>query len=143
MTPIPVVPMARHRAIAWPIPERAALAARLAALGLTITEASDARELAGRPRLSESTPEQRHYSPLWFLGSTGREYLAEARTLRVLYTEALAQHHPDTVYTARRLLGLRRSTPSALRLCELSALVAQCRVVEIVAEEREPTRLAA
>lgn len=140
---LPVVPMQRHRALDWPVASRIACAERLAEVGVSITEASDARELAGRPRLSESTPEQRWYCAHWFRGTTGRAYLAEARTLRELYTAALAEADRETVAHARHLLRLRRSTPSALRLCELSALVAQVRVIEILTAERAPLALAA
>ncbi len=131
---VPVVPMPRHRAVAWSCADRAATARRLGAMGITITEASDARELAGRPRLSESSAEQRHYAPHWFLGTTGRSWLAKARAERAFWAEALAALHPETVAQARRLLGIRRSTPSCLRLCEMRALFAQCRTLEIMAE---------
>ncbi len=131
---VPVVPMPRHRAVAWSCADRAATARRLAALGITITEASDARELAGRPRLSESSAEQRHFAPLWFMGTTGRSWLAKARAERAFWAEALAALHPETVAQARRLLGIRRASPSALRLVEMPAIYAQARVLEIAAE---------
>lgn len=140
---IPTVAMPRHRALDWPVASRAACAARLAEVSVTITEASDARELAGRPRLSESTPEQRWYCAHWFRGETGRRYLERARELRALYTAALAEADRETVAHARHLLRLRRSTPSTLRLCELQALVSQVRVLEHLAAERAPVALAA
>jgi hypothetical protein len=121
--------MPRHRALAWGGADRIKMSERLAALGCTIVELSDARELAGRPRLSESTAEQRHYAPLWLLGAAGQGYLAKARAERAMYTEALSHYHAETLYNARHALGLRRATPSCLRLCELRALYLQAGLV--------------
>lgn len=125
---VPVVPLTRHAAKGWPVSERAALAKQLQTLGATITELSDARELAGLPRLSEATPETRRYSHHWLRGSIGRGWLAKARELRALYTEALATVEPKLLTQARGLLGLRSS---GLRLGELRALVAQVRTIEL------------
>jgi hypothetical protein len=61
---IPTVPMPRHRAVAWPIPARVALVERLAAMGVTLTEASDARELGGRPSLRHLRPVFRRHPGL-------------------------------------------------------------------------------
>jgi hypothetical protein len=133
----PIVPMPRHRALAWSVSDRANMAKRLAELGTNITEASDARELAGRPRLSESSAEQRHYAPLWFLGAAGKAALAQARAHRALLETALATLDAGTVAEARHMLGLRRKTLSTLRLCEIAAVYSQSRVIELAAEARQ------
>lgn len=123
--------------LSWSRASRAATEARLRKLGTTITELSDARELAGRPRLSESTPEQRHYAPLWLLGKAGQGWLAKARELRALLTEALGSCDSDGVREARLLLGLRSAQPARWRLGELQAVYAQARALELVAEGGE------
>jgi hypothetical protein len=124
---LPVVELVKHRAQDWTRAQRAEMSDRLAAMGTTITELSDARELAGRPRLSSSTATQRHYAPLWLLGEAGQGWLLRARSLRALLTEALASVPREDVATARHLLGLHRAAPSAWRLCELQAAYAQAR----------------
>jgi hypothetical protein len=124
-----VVAMPRHKAIAWSVADRAEMSKRLAALGTTIIELSDMRELLGMPRLSEMDPRSRWAAPYLLMSSKGRAALAQARAQRAMYTEALSHYHKDALFNARHALGLRRSTPSTLRLCELRALYLQVGLV--------------
>lgn len=140
MTPLPTVTMTKHRAIAWSPAARAALAARLAPSGVTITELSDAREVLGLERLSSATPAARAAAHYLLMSSRGREALAEVRALRQLYTEALESLPRDVVAHARHRLGLRRATPSCLRLPELRAVYAEACLLLILAEDRETGR---
>jgi hypothetical protein len=131
---IPVVPMPRHKAIAWPAVERAAMVRALEPFGVTLTELSDARELVGLPRLSSTDPASRWAAPHLLRGRRGQAALAAVRAQRALLVELLERHPADTVAHARHLLGLRRATPAMLRLCELQALVAQLGLLERLAQ---------
>lgn len=140
---LPTVPMQRHKAVAWSASDRAALAVRLAPHGVSITELSDAREQLGLERLSSATPAARAAAHYLLMSSRGREALAEVRALRALYTAALLGLGAGLVAEARHRLGLRRSTPSCLRLGELRSIYAQARAMEIALEERIPMAKAA
>jgi hypothetical protein len=131
---VPIVEMPRHKAIAWPARERQEMAERLSALGTSINELSDARERLGLERLSSASPRSRAAAHYLLMSSKGQKALADVRAERALLVEALASFHRDTVAEARHMLGLRRQTPSCLRLCELRALFCQARLLEIVAE---------
>lgn len=132
---VPVVPFTRRAPVGarWPAAQRAALEARLAALGTGITEISDAREHLGLERLSDATPEQRAAAHYLTMSSKGRAAIKAVRELRALLTEGLASCERLAVARARALLDIRRA-PSQLRLGELSALYAQARLIEIARE---------
>jgi hypothetical protein len=127
----PAVPMVRHKAIAWPAPERAAVAKQLEAFGVTITELSDVRERCGLPRLSSTEPSVRWAAVHILRGRKGQAALAEVRAERTALIGKLRAMHRDTVFNARHLLGIRRNTPSTLRLNELRALYDQARLLEL------------
>lgn len=143
LTALPVVPMPRHRAVAWPASERAAMVRALQPWGVTITELSDVRERCGLPRLSSTDPRVRWAAPHILRGTRGQEALRAIREERALLTEALASLDPGLVFNARHMLGLRRSTPSQMRLGELRATYAEARVLQIMEEEREARAKAA
>jgi len=58
--------------------------------GVSLTELSDAREAAGRPRLSASTPTERYFAPLWLLGAAGRTALERVRAERARLSAGMA-----------------------------------------------------
>ena len=68
------------------------VAQRLAVIapGVSITELSDAREAAGRPRLSASTPTDRYFAPLWLLGAAGRTALERVMAERARLSAGMA-----------------------------------------------------
>lgn len=128
---VPVVALTRRRApTSWSTAGRAEMSKRLAALGITITELSDARERCGLARLSDAAPEARRVAHLLLLGTRGQRALAAVRAERAELAEALSTCDRKAIAEARRLLDLRRST-GQLRLGELRALYAQTRIVEI------------
>lgn len=112
--------IARHAAPeSWTRAQRANLELRLAGLGTTISELSDALELAGRPRLSGSTPDQRAQAVREL--AAGTLCVTTARSCRAWLVEQL-QTLPEEVARAARIdLGLGRSR--SLRLGELSAVL--------------------
>jgi hypothetical protein len=134
LSAVPVVEIVRHKATAWPALDRATMQFQLEALGTSITELSDARELLGLPRLSETAPDARWAAHYLLMSSKGREALKDAVAQRATLTEALSTFSRDTLFNARHLLGIRRATHATLRLGELRALFAQARILEIAAE---------
>lgn len=132
---IPVVPFVRRPSVAsrWPAAQRAVLASKLSKLSIGLTEASDARELAGLPRFSESTDEARRYGWLWFLGAAGKRALARVRDERALLIAGLETTDRNDVQHARALLNVRNGV-GEMRLCELRALYAQAQLARIARE---------
>jgi hypothetical protein len=130
---IPVVPMTRHAAPAsWTASQRAELAERLAKVGTTITELSDARERLGFPRLSESSDWDREHAHENLESPEVQAVLVQIRLEHILLVQAIGARPQAAVRAARKLLGLRAGWN--LRLGELEALLNQTRVVELVTE---------
>lgn len=105
--------------------------------GVELTELSDAREEAGRPRLSESSATERHYAPLWLLGRAGKTALAVVRRERARLTAHLERPAIATLTArARMRLSFRSSDLSRRRLRELRQISAI--VDELLEEADEP-----
>lgn len=132
---IPVVAFERRASCSssWPSAHRALCAKRLARVGVGLTEASDARELAGMPRLSEASAEARRYGWHWFQGETGKRALARAREERALLLSGLETTDRNDVQHARALLNIRNGVGD-MRLPELRALYAQAQLARIARE---------
>jgi hypothetical protein len=79
-----VVTLERHRAVAWPVAERAEMARKLEALGTSITDLSDVREHCGLLRMSSMDPSSRWAvrRSSWRLGELRAVY-AQARALQI------------------------------------------------------------
>lgn len=113
--------LVRHAAPAdWTRAQRGDLERQLSALGTSITELSDARELMGKPRLSSATPAERAMAAREVETPEVQTALARARACRTWLLEQLSELDSEIVRAARRDLGLRANR--ALRLGELSAL---------------------
>jgi hypothetical protein len=114
--------IARHAAPStWTKAQRAELEKRLAAVGTTITELSDARELMGFPRLSDSSDWDRANCHLNVGSPECQTALAQVRSCRAWLDEQLTKLPAEKVRRARYLLEIDRKR--SLRLGELSALV--------------------
>lgn len=128
---VPTVTLVRHAAPSgWTATQRRDLASELRALGTTITELSDARELLGFDRLSEGSDWDREHAVENLESPELQEALAEVRRQRADLLQALA----ETVdWKARRrahkLLNIKGETDR--RLGELQALYAQARICEL------------
>lgn len=134
---VPLVAFERRASCSgrWPTAQRAALAQRLAALGTTITELSDARERLGLERLSDATPAQRAAAHHLLSGARGRAALAAVRAERADLLLGLAQTDRLDVQHARALLNVRGSL-AELRLGELRAFYSQAQICRLAREAR-------
>ena len=134
---VPLVAIERRASCAsrWSAAQRGQLAAKLAALGTTITELSDARERLGLERLSDATPAQRAAAHHLLSGARGRAALAAVRAERADLLLGLAQTDRLDVQHARALLNVRGSL-AELRLGELRAFYSQAQICRLAREAR-------
>ena len=132
---LPIVPFVKRASVGarWPAAQRAALAAKLAALGTTITELSDTRQRLGLERLSDATPAQRAAAHHLLASTKGRAAIAAVRAERASLLEGLDATDRLDVQHARALLNVRGSL-SELRLGELRAFYAQANLCRIARE---------
>ncbi len=77
--------------------------------GVSLTELSDAREAAGRQRLSASTPTERYFAPLWLLGAAGRTALERVKAERERLSAGMAPSRAARMKLSE--LRLRAVTP--------------------------------
>jgi hypothetical protein len=137
----PVVTFERHSApSSWTPARRAELAARLAKVGLTITETSDARERLGFPRLSDASDWDRANCHLHAESPEFQAVLADIRREHLELVGEIGRADRKVAAKARNLLGFRAGWN--LRIGELEALARQVRILEILAETPRTVQLA-
>ena len=115
----------------WPAGDRGALAGALRQVGVTLTECSDARELAGIGRCSESPPAHPLHPAAWVMGD-GLPYLVRVRRERAWLTGELSRPEVrNEVATARQHLGIHGANVATWRLPELIAAYRQVRLLQL------------